>query len=385
MEKTPILSLPIMVESQAQKHVTYNEALMQLDVLLHLSVIAKNLKNPPATPAEGDRYIINAVGTGQWATHDNEIAIFRDNGWVFFSPVKGWRAYVEADNELLFYDGSAWINLQSNTPAYERLAINTSIDANAHLSVQSDTVLFSHDTEAGTGGVQAAFNKQTALDTASILFQSAWTGHAEMGLSGNNDFSVKVSPDGTSWTAAMKIDGSTANLDIPTRLLIGDGNHRGNGLTIAKPNPSIYIQDTTGVDDAHSGVISWIDGNDMEQAWLGLGSNANGQFRLLSRYEDGIRFITHGGAHPIEFAQHNTVRMLVSANGNVGIHETAPTAPLHVNGAVRVGNVTVATLPSAANSGAGAIIYVSDETDGATLAFSDGSNWLRAQDRAIVS
>lgn len=44
---------------------------------------------------------------------------------------------------------------------------------------------------------------------------------------------------------------------------------------------------------------------------------------------------------------------------------------------------TVATLPSAADTAQ--IIYVSNETGGATLAFSDGTNWRRVQDRAIVS
>lgn len=33
----------------------------------------------------------------------------------------------------------------------------------------------------------------------------------------------------------------------------------------------------------------------------------------------------------------------------------------------------------------GAIIYVPDETDGAVLAFSDGTNWLRVTDRSVVS
>lgn len=45
---------------------------------------------------------------------------------------------------------------------------------------------------------------------------------------------------------------------------------------------------------------------------------------------------------------------------------------------------TVATLPSAI-TGARAMIYVSNETGGATMAFSDGTNWRRVQDRAIVS
>ena len=45
---------------------------------------------------------------------------------------------------------------------------------------------------------------------------------------------------------------------------------------------------------------------------------------------------------------------------------------------------TVATLPTVATYAAG-IIMVSDETGGYTMAFSDGTNWRRVQDRAIVS
>ena len=44
---------------------------------------------------------------------------------------------------------------------------------------------------------------------------------------------------------------------------------------------------------------------------------------------------------------------------------------------------TVSALPPVTVSGQ--MIYVSDETSGATMAFSDGSNWRRIQDRAVVS
>jgi len=44
----------------------------------------------------------------------------------------------------------------------------------------------------------------------------------------------------------------------------------------------------------------------------------------------------------------------------------------------------VASVPSAA-SFTGGMIYVSDETGGATMAFSDGTDWRRVQDRAVVS
>jgi hypothetical protein len=78
-------------------------------------------------------------------------------------------------------------------------------------------------------------------------------------------------------------------------------------------------------------------------------------------------------------------RLRLASSGALGIGTTGPTAPLHVNGAARVGSFTVATVPSASSMGAGAIIYVSNETDGAVLAFSDGTNWRRVTDRAIIS
>ena len=55
---------------------------------------------------------------------------------------------------------------------------------------------------------------------------------------------------------------------------------------------------------------------------------------------------------------------------------------------LKVASYTVADLATAALAASlweSSIVYVSDEAGGATLAFSDGTNWRRAQDRAIVS
>jgi len=51
---------------------------------------------------------------------------------------------------------------------------------------------------------------------------------------------------------------------------------------------------------------------------------------------------------------------------------------------------TVATLPPASDfdpevNGFASYVYVSDESGGAQMAFSDGTNWRRFTDRAIVS
>ena len=61
-----------------------------------------------------------------------------------------------------------------------------------------------------------------------------------------------------------------------------------------------------------------------------------------------------------------------------------------ITGIVKVPVYTVANLPSASDfdpteSGEAAMVYVSDESGGAVLAFSDGTNWRRVTDRAVVS
>jgi hypothetical protein len=55
-----------------------------------------------------------------------------------------------------------------------------------------------------------------------------------------------------------------------------------------------------------------------------------------------------------------------------------------LKGAVVISEYTVSGVPTAATYQAG-IIMVTDETGGYTMAFSDGTNWRRVQDRAIVS
>lgn len=52
---------------------------------------------------------------------------------------------------------------------------------------------------------------------------------------------------------------------------------------------------------------------------------------------------------------------------------------------VRAPSYAVGELPAAAAEGAGAVVFVSNEAGGAVLAFSDGSDWRRVTDRAVVS
>ncbi|OWV93725.1 hypothetical protein ATY81_13970 [Rhizobium sp. R72] len=48
-------------------------------------------------------------------------------------------------------------------------------------------------------------NKSATAETGTLLFQTAWSGRAEMGLTGSDEFSVKVSGDGSDWLTALTI------------------------------------------------------------------------------------------------------------------------------------------------------------------------------------
>ena len=52
-------------------------------------------------------------------------------------------------------------------------------------------------------------NKAASADTGWLVYQTEFSGRAEMGLTGDDDFHIKVSPDGTTWHEALVVDGAT--------------------------------------------------------------------------------------------------------------------------------------------------------------------------------
>lgn len=194
------LALPYIAPSQAQKHVTHNEALRQLDRVVQL-VLSGQGTLPPTAPLPGEIHSVTAGATGAWAGQDGKLAVAEDGAWVFIEPGEGWLA-TQPDNDLpLIHRSGVWSPVAWPTDNLGPLGVNTTADTTNRLSVASDAVLFSHD----GAGHQLKVNKAAASDTASLLFQSNWSGRAEMGLAGGDDFTVKVSADGSAWTEALKV------------------------------------------------------------------------------------------------------------------------------------------------------------------------------------
>lgn len=213
MSETPLLGLPLLESNQAQKHVTHNEALLLLDAAIHLSVKSRDLTAPPAPVSDGDRYLVAASATGVWAGRDGQLAIVEASAWRFLAPRNGWRLWVEDEAKFLLFDGIDWRDLQDidELSNMSLLGVNTTADADNRLAVASSAVLLSH---AGSDH-RLKINKQAAADTASLLMQTDYAGRAELGLAGDDDFHVKVSPDGSNWFDAVAIDRVTGSVRFP--------------------------------------------------------------------------------------------------------------------------------------------------------------------------
>ncbi len=223
-----VLALPYIQPAQAQKHVTHNEALRVLDVIVQLAVADRTRTVGPSSPAIGARHIVAAGAVGDWAGQDGRIALFDIEGWIFYSPLPGWRAEVVVEGKSVVFTGTAWIATGDLPQTVTQLGVNTTPDTTNRLAVSSPATLLNH---AG-GGHQVKVNKAAATDTASLLFQSNFSGRAEMGLAGTDEFAVKVSADGATFADGLRIAGNGA-VSLPNGALVADGTAALPGLRFA--------------------------------------------------------------------------------------------------------------------------------------------------------
>lgn len=108
MTETKRLALPFLQPGQAQKEFFHNEALRRLDLTVAAAVEAVAANTPPASPSDGQCFILGAAPTGAWAGQAKALAGYADGGWRFVAPLAGMSAFDKASGQTAVFDGTAW-------------------------------------------------------------------------------------------------------------------------------------------------------------------------------------------------------------------------------------------------------------------------------------
>jgi len=113
-------------------------------------------------------------------------------------------------------------------------------DSYNRVSVNTPALLFNN---AGAG-IEATFNKAAAGNDAAFAFKTGFSARALIGLLGNDDFSFKVSPDGSAFFDAIKVDRTNGQVELPQPTILP-------GLSVAPSPPptgkaAVYARNRAG-------------------------------------------------------------------------------------------------------------------------------------------
>ncbi|BBF79880.1 DUF2793 domain-containing protein [Asticcacaulis excentricus] len=213
LQNTPALGLPLLQAGQAQKHITFNESLWRLDALIQARVKSRAVATQPATPQEGDAYILPAGASGvAWDDFDaGDFAVYQGGYWDLLSLPEGALVHVADEGGFVVRVTSGWVRLQTTFDALQnlqRLGVGATADATNRLSVSSPQVLFNH---AGAG-CQVFVNKATSTGDAALVLQKDFSNRAIMGVLADSPdaLTIKCSSDGAHFGTLLRATRSVA-------------------------------------------------------------------------------------------------------------------------------------------------------------------------------
>lgn len=243
------------------------------------------------------------------------------------------------------------------------------------------------------------FNNNTTVNIKSDGY------HKFIALTGNHFYQVGTQPTtghiefgppgggvGVGWVLTgnvYSLPETTRFVNMPSDITILDGGNEGYakfahlvlGARLERPAVASFAGSDTyrGLGNVGAAIgVNHIDEGTTSAAVLIGSANGQAPYIAASRYD-----ASNATPAPLDIKTDNTLRMRVGTTGDIGLGATALKVA-NSSGILFLQSYTVATLPNAATNALG-MIHVSNESGGAVMAFSDGTNWRRVTDRAIVS
>ena len=230
------LALPLIAASQAQKHVTHNEALRLLDGIVQLSVKDRNLSAPPGSPAEGARYIVASGASGAWAGWVGSVALWVNGAWMRLIPQIGWMCWVEDESTALVWTGSAWTPWVDAVNLVARAAAVTVAEGAQGYGTGMGVT---EQTLSGLSG--ASVDSTIVIPNRSICL--GVTSKVTTAITGATSFGCGIAGEATKFGASLGIALNSLNIgvigptafyaDTAVRLTANGGNFTGGAVRIA--------------------------------------------------------------------------------------------------------------------------------------------------------
>lgn len=345
MDQTHYLELPYLASHQSQKHVTLNEALTVLDLVVHASVSGVGVEQPPAAAEYGERFLVGTDGEGAFAGQAYDIAVWLDGGWRFYSPKAGWMCWDDSEQRLLVFSQGEWVEVTPEFDTSTVFGVNTQGDSSNRLAVKSDAVLLSHDdVTPGSGDMRLQLNRASVSNTASMIFSTAYSGQVELALQQAGRFAIRREDGQSGFVDALAIDVSNGEIECTDPLILSPANPT-EGTVLMRFNIDREWQ--------------------LEQ--YRNGSTAGLAFRATVNGRKSFSFLNEDASREVRITPDEGT---VEIDGHAVLHrgDLDPDA-------LKTGAYASSGLPSAASSGAGTLVLINDALPNPRLAYSDGADW----------
>ncbi|KAF0130520.1 MAG: hypothetical protein FD152_2110 [Xanthobacteraceae bacterium] len=399
--------------------------------------------SPPVSPVDGKYYLAGSAPTGWPITvTSGDILKRRLGSYGVITPEEGWLAVILATGVVKRFKSGAWgigavtaadvaftpTGGVAATTVQEAIAEVDSekmpltyLDTDGALAANSDTKVASQkavktyaDTKVTKASGTTAGRLWRFTDTAGGLGQSQMSedgsGNVTMGgaLSLPGNLTTARSDPNTVWNI---ITNTSTGASVGARLFMSTGTANSwAGYQLYDNSGSPYIIEQSGsavsakytdfplhVWRSQAGVERMrLDSNaDLHLNSSALGKTFPGKAVLINAPTAadyaGFDLFT-AGTYRARFIASDAAALLDSALGLSILFRPGGSATLTMLASRTISGVpftlpsyTVATVPSASAMTAGTEIFVTNEAGGAVPAFSDGTNWRRVTDRAVIS
>lgn len=220
---TTNLQLPQMLTTDAQKELTFNDAMGLMDAFVPGAAISYTTTAPPTSPTNGSMYIIPTGATGVWANNLQKIAIYY-NGWSYITPQSGWSVFVQDVSKIMFYSSSTsvWSNYISDAEVnYGKIV---SLIGKSVLSITvispptspNDMDTYIIPSSGSTGDWSSYPNYFATYSSGSWVYTSATSGMSAYIISE----SARYSYNGSSWEKESTSEGVSQDI-VLTSLMSG--------------------------------------------------------------------------------------------------------------------------------------------------------------------